>query len=159
MKCYSESCVFRVNESPDPELCACSACPRRQTVKSSIRLRATTSDYRERAEKAEMKLMRYMASGLEPCDYAAMRSALDGEKQAKQSLSEALCALAESNARAEKAERERDAAINDIEHMLKSLPYGDFCGLCARAWDDCDEGATGICDPVWVGPREAGHER
>lgn len=130
MKCYSESCVFRVNESPDPELCACSACPRRQTVKSSIRLRATTSGYRERAEKAEMKLMRYMASGLEPCDYAAMRSALDGEKQAKQSLSEALCALAESNARAEKAERERDAAVEQLRRCDNRCDYCRYRGEC-----------------------------
>lgn len=155
MKCYSESCVFRVNESPDPELCACSACPRRQTVKSSIRLRATTSDYRERAEKAEMKLTRYMASGLEPCDYAAMRSALDGEKQAKQSLSEALCALAESNVRAEKAERERDAAVSDLETIMA---YGggnlDTCQFCKNG--QCyARGGTRLCDPVWVGPPEA----
>lgn len=106
-----------------------------------------------------MKLMRYMASGLEPCDYAAMRSALDGEKQAKQSLSEALCALAESNARAEKAERERDAAVSDLETIMA---YGggnlDTCQFCKNG--QCyARGGTRLCDPVWVGPREAGHER
>ena len=70
--------------------------------------------YRERAEKAEAQLSQYTASGLEPCDYTAMRSAIDGEKEARQSLSEALRALAESNARAEKAERERDAAVEQL---------------------------------------------
>ncbi len=70
--------------------------------------------YRERAVRAEAQLSQYTASGLEPCDYTAMRSAIDGEKEARQSLSEALRALAESNARAEKAERERDAAVEQL---------------------------------------------
>ena len=42
--------------------------------------------YRERAEKSEAQLSQYTASGLEPCDYTAMRSAIDGEKEARQSL-------------------------------------------------------------------------
>lgn len=67
---------------------------------------------------------------------------------------EAAIAITNLLARIEKVEKERDAAVNDIKHILKSLPYGDFCGLCAKAWDDCDEGETGICDPVWVGMRE-----
>ncbi len=67
--------------------------------------------YRERAEKAEAQLSQYTASGLEPCDYTAMRSAIDGEKEARQGLSETLRALEKSNARAERTERERDAAV------------------------------------------------
>ena len=62
--------------------------------------------------------------------------------------------ISELLSRAEAAEAERDAAIRDICRILKSLPYGDFCSLCKKAWDDCDEGETGICEPEWVGPRE-----
>lgn len=91
--------------------------------------------YRERAEKAEAQLSQYTASGLEPCDYAAMRSALDGEKQAKQSLSEALCALAESNVRAEKAERERDAAVSELEAIMA---YGTMYNIYGARGAYCD---------------------
>lgn len=63
-------------------------------------------------------------------------------------------AMEEYKERAEKAERERDAAVTDIQNMLKSLPHLDFCGLCARSYDDCEEGETGVCKPVWIGPRE-----
>lgn len=81
--------------------------------------------------------------------------ARDGEKQAKQSLSEALCALAESNARAEKAEQERDAAVSDLETIMA---YGggnlDTCQFCKNG--QCyARGGTRLCDPVWVGPPEA----
>lgn len=110
--------------------------------------------YRERAEKAEAQLSQYTASGLEPCDYTAMRSALDGEKQAKQSLSEALCALAESNVRAEKAERERDAAVSDLEAIMA---YGgsniDTCEYCKNG--QCyGRGGTKLCLPEWRGLKE-----
>lgn len=78
---------------------------------------------RERAEKAEAQLSQYTASGLEPCDYTAMRSAIDGEKEARQSLSETLRALEKSNARAEKAERERDA-------LKARYRGGEPCEVC-----------------------------
>ena len=59
----------------------------------------------------------------EPCDYTAMRSAIDGEKEARQSLSETLRALEKSNARAEKAERERDA-------LKARYRGGEPCEVC-----------------------------
>lgn len=79
-------------------------------------------------------------------------------RDAALAITDLLARVEAAEARAEKAERERNAAVNDIEHVLKSLPYGDFCGLCAKAWDDCDEGTTGVCNPVWAGLREEQHD-
>ena len=84
--------------------------------------------YRKRAEKAEAQLSQYTASGLEPCDYTAMRNAIDGEKEARQILSETLRALEKSNARAEKAEQERDAAIEDLRAC-----HIEPCDTCKHA--------------------------
>lgn len=63
-----------------------------------------------RAEAAEEQLDRYKKSGLEPCDYAAIKSGLTNEEKAKKDLTDAIHALEEQAKRAEAAERRAEKA-------------------------------------------------
>lgn len=63
-------------------------------------------------------------------------------------------ALAEAEARAEKAERERDAAVSDLETVMA---YGggnlDTCQFCKNG--QCYvRGGTKLCLPKWRGKKE-----
>lgn len=80
--------------------------------------RDVVSDLLARAEKAEAQLSRYTESGLEPCDYAAMQRALEGEKKAKHELENVTRLLLEAESRAVKAERERDEAIMKLSEKI-----------------------------------------
>lgn len=69
-------------------------------------LTRSITDLLARAEAAESSLAKYTKSELDPCDYAAMKSALDNEGKAKKDLTEALNALGGQIKRAEAAEEE-----------------------------------------------------
>lgn len=106
--------------------------------------------YRERAEKAETRLSQYTASGLEPCDYAAMRSAFDGEKEAKHALSSATRLLAAAEARAEKAESIASDLCDDFTNFVtggihNAAPYCENCRPeCANSRGWCN-GDNKVC--------------
>ena len=58
---------------------------------------------------------------------------------------------AELTARAEKAGAERDAATNDLEHVM--LDSGELCDYCSRDWAACYK-----CEPEWRGLRGKGND-
>lgn len=152
MDCLNHSCPFRVNETSNPHSCECVACPNRcnndRVVISNRTLSVetlTTMDYRTtvRAVKA-LKVERGSLSCL-GCGYednctlhgcAILRNAADHMEAALANhdhltarLDQTEAALNAATARAEQAERERDAAIAD----LKEIGDCEYCsGKCSN---------------------------
>ena len=76
-----------------------------------------------RAEAAEEQLDRYKKSGLEPCDYAAIKSGLTNEEKAKKDLNDAIHALEEQAKRAEEAERRAEKAEKCIAEIKSARAH------------------------------------
>lgn len=76
-----------------------------------------------RAEAAEEQLARYKKSGLEPCDYAAIKSGLANEEKAKKDLNDAIHALEEQAKRAEASERRAEKAEKCIAEIKSARAH------------------------------------
>ena len=73
--------------------------------------------------------------------------------QAADAITDLLARAEEAEARAEKAERERDAAVSDLETIMAYGKSVDTCTFCKNA--QCyTRGGTKICFPKWRGQKE-----
>ena len=149
MDCLNHSCPFRVNETSNPHSCECVACPNRcnndRVVISNRTLSVetlTTMDYRTTVQEVKaLKVERGSLSCL-GCGYednctlhgcAILRNAADHMEAALANhdhltarLDQTEAALNAATARAEQAERERDAAISDLTYIARTYPV-DLC--------------------------------
>ena len=73
---------------------------------------------------------------------------------AKEQLTSATDLIESLTARAEAAERERAAAVEDMETLLGQEDYIGVCWACAN---DCKKGDN--CNPKWRGSQQTGKER
>lgn len=74
-------------------------------------------------------------------------------EDAATAITDLLARAEEAEARAEKAERERDAAVSDLETIMAYGKSVDTCTFCKNA--QCyTRGGTKICFPKWRGQKE-----
>ena len=80
--------------------------------------------------------------------------ARDALEKAATAITDLLARAEAAEARAEKAERERDEAVSDLETMMAYGEYGmDTCDFCKNG--QCyAKGGTKPCLPKWRGMKE-----
>lgn len=115
--------------------------------------RRTDMDYKELIENLER---RGMKNGSSLGEHSGLY------EQAAYAITDLLARSEEAEARAEKAERERDAAISDMEALM--WHSGDGCNICAHSVEvhktpyvrlTCDlKGKSVDCTPKWRGQKE-----